>query len=70
MPSVAGRTPPNLWPGTASDDEVRRLVDAHLDRLGRHAAAALAAQDDPRGRTALTRVERGVRAHRERLTAL
>jgi DNA-binding ferritin-like protein len=70
MPSVAGRTPRNLWPGTVSDDEVRELVDAHLDQLGRHAAAALAAQDDQQGRAALTRVERGVRAHRERLTAL
>jgi DNA-binding ferritin-like protein len=70
MPSVAGRTPPNLWPGPVSDDEVRGLVVAHLDRLGRHAAAALAVQDDQQGRAALTGVERGVRAHRERLTAL
>jgi DNA-binding ferritin-like protein len=70
MPSVAGRTPSNLWPGAATDDEVRLLIDAHLDRLGRHAAAALAAQDDEQARTALTRVERDVRAHRERLRTL
>jgi DNA-binding ferritin-like protein len=70
MPSVAGRTPSNLWPGAATDDEVRLLIDAHLDRLGRHAAAALAAQDDEQARTALNRVERDVRAHRERLRTL
>ena len=70
MPSVAGRTPPNLWPGAATDDEVRRLIDAHLDRLGQHAAAALAIQDDEQGRSALSTVERGVRAHRETLNAL
>jgi hypothetical protein len=70
MPSVAGRTPPNLWPGAATDDQVRLLIDAHLDRLGRHAAAALAAQEDEQARMALTRVERDVSAHRERLSML
>ena len=69
MPSVAGRTPPNLWPGAVADDEVRQLVDAHLDRLGQHAAAALAAQDDEETRAALARVERDVRAHRDRLAS-
>src|SRR6266478_6437134 len=27
MPSVAGRKPPNLWPGEATDDAVRSLID-------------------------------------------
>lgn len=70
MPSVAGRTPPNPWPGSATDDEVRNLIDAHLDRLGQHAAAALDVQDDERARTALSTVEHAVRAHREKLNAL
>jgi DNA-binding ferritin-like protein len=70
MPSVAGRTPPNLWPGAATDDEVRSLIDAHLDRLGQHAAAARVAQDDEQARTALSTVERAVGAYRETLSAL
>ena len=30
MPSVAGRTPPKLWPGKATDKEVCTLIDEHL----------------------------------------
>ena len=70
MPSVAGRTPPNLWPGPVTDDEVCQLIDEHLDRLGRHAAAASAAQGDEQAGAALSRVEAGVRAHRDRLATL
>jgi DNA-binding ferritin-like protein len=70
MPSVAGRTPPNLWPGAATDEEVRRLIDEHLDRLGQHVAAAVAAQDDDRSRAALTGVQRGLLAHRMKLGEL
>src|SRR5439155_13993330 len=36
MPSVAGRKPPNLWPGEATDDAVRTLIDDHLERVGQH----------------------------------
>jgi DNA-binding ferritin-like protein len=33
MPSAADRTPPTPWHGAASDEEVRRIVGEHLDRL-------------------------------------
>ena len=68
MPSVAGRTPPNLWPGSATDDEVRSLIDAHLDRLGQHAAAALVAQNDGGARAALAEVGQGLLDHRRKLS--
>src|SRR4051812_44160537 len=46
MPSVAGRTPANLWPGAVSDAGVRTLIDEHLGRLAAHVTAAMAAQDE------------------------
>ena len=67
MPSVAGRKPPNLWPRAASDDEVRQLIDAHLDRLGQHVTAAMDAQADDRSRATLADVERGLLVHRKQL---
>jgi DNA-binding ferritin-like protein len=68
MPSVAGRTPPNLWPGGATDEEVRTLVDEHLGRLADHLTAAMAAQEDGPTRAALAEVERGLSAHRTTLS--
>src|SRR2546427_8522597 len=68
MPSVAGRKPPNLWPGAASDEEVRRVVAEHLDRLGQHGATALAGQEDDGAREGLADAERGLVAHRPGLT--
>ena len=70
MTSVAGRKPTNLWPGAASDDEVRRIVGEHLDRLEQHVAAALADQEDDGSRAALADVERGLLAHRRALSDL
>ena len=69
IPSVAGRKPPNLWQGEATDEEVRRLLDDHLDRLEQHVTAALAAQDDEGSRAALDSIERGLRVHRKKLGA-
>jgi DNA-binding ferritin-like protein len=67
MPSVAGRKPRNLWPGAATDEEVRQVVGEHLDRLGRHIAVALADQDDDGSRAALATVERELLVHRRAL---
>jgi DNA-binding ferritin-like protein len=68
MPSVAGRTPTNLWPGEATDEEVRTLIDEHLGRLADHVAAAMAAQEDGSTRATLAEVEHGVSVHRATLT--
>jgi DNA-binding ferritin-like protein len=70
MPTAAGRTPPHPWHGAASDEEVRRIVGEHLDRLGQHLATALAEQHDDTVRTALAEVERGILAHRQALNEL
>jgi DNA-binding ferritin-like protein len=70
MPGASGRTPPNPWHGAASNEEVRRIVGEHLDRLGQHLAAALAEQQDDKVRAALRDVERGVLAHRRALGEL
>jgi DNA-binding ferritin-like protein len=67
MPSGASRTPVNAWHGAASNEEVRRIVGEHLDRLGQHLSAALAEQQDDKVRAALTEMERGILAHRRAL---
>jgi DNA-binding ferritin-like protein len=67
MPSVAGRTPPTLWRGPATDEDVRNVVGEHLDRLGHHVASALAEQDDDGSRTALSAVQRGLLDHQRSL---
>jgi hypothetical protein len=53
-----------------SDEQVRRIAGEHLDRLGQHLAAALAAQQDDKVRAALAEVERGVLVHRRALSEL
>jgi hypothetical protein len=70
MPSVAGRVPPNLWPGAVGDEEVERVVGEHLDRLADHVAAAIAEQADEKARSVLVDIERGVRGHKQALSEL
>ena len=67
MPSVAGRTPPNLWPGPVDDEQVRALIDDHLHRLEDHVTAAMTAQTDSASRDVLGAVLAGVIDHRKSL---
>jgi DNA-binding ferritin-like protein len=68
MPSVAGRTPPNLWPRTATDEEVRLAVVDHLDRLAGHVSAALAKQYDAGSQTVLAEIQRQAMGHVQALS--
>ena len=70
MPGASGRTPPSPWHGAASDDEVRRIVGEHLDRLGQHLGAALAGQHDDKVRATLTEIERGILTQKRALAEL
>ena len=70
MPGATGWQPPHPWHGAASDDEVRRIVGQHLDRLGQHVAAALAEQQEDQVRVALGEVERGLQVHQRALSEL
>ena len=70
MQCASGRTPQNPWHGAASNEEVRRIVGEHLDRLGHHLSAALAEEQNDKVRAALTDVEQGIRAHRHALDQL
>jgi hypothetical protein len=70
MPSGASRTPSNPWYGAASNEEVRRIVGEHLDRLAGHLAIALAEHQDDRVRTALTEVQQGILGYLRGLSEL
>ena len=63
IPTVAGRTPPNLWPGAATDEDVRQAIVADLGRLADHLSVALAEQDDDRPRAVLTNIQSELIGH-------
>jgi len=68
MASGASRTPPNPWHGAASNEEVRRIVGEHLDRLEHQLSVALAEQYGDQTQAALTEIQQGILAHRRALS--
>ncbi len=67
MPSAAGRHPANLWPHGATDDEVRRTLEEHIDRLEASIASALAVQDSDESREPLVEMQQHLLAYERAL---
>jgi hypothetical protein len=67
MPSVAGRTPPNLWPGNPTDEEVRTVLVPLLEQLSVHLLAAQSQQDDQEAGALLDTIRQQLQGHLDAL---
>jgi hypothetical protein len=67
MPSAAGRQPANLWPHGADDDDVRRTINEHIDRLEDHVRSALAEQESEESRAPLAEMQHGLLVNKRAL---
>jgi DNA-binding ferritin-like protein len=61
--TAAGRTPPNLWPDDATDEDVRRTVAQVLERLAGHVSAAMEEQDDDTARALFAEIHHELEGH-------
>jgi DNA-binding ferritin-like protein len=67
MPTVEGRAVFNLWPGDPTDEEVRTVVDQHLELLEDHVSRARTKQRDEGSESVLAQIQSGVATHRRTL---
>jgi DNA-binding ferritin-like protein len=69
VPGADKRTPENLWPSEASDNEVRVTLAQHLEVLSKHMSDALdALEGDEAARDLLGRFRTELGSHIQRLT--
>jgi hypothetical protein len=63
IPTMSGRTLRNLWPGSPTDEEVRRSVIEQMERLSVLLATAQGEQEDEGARVLLVNIQQELGRH-------